>query len=265
MIAWFASCLTGVDQMHPSATRDATIAPMDEMSAIHAHAHECLATAQQVRALFEADPQTSDKVAAHAFFCRCIDHFRAAVLLAQEDLDVEAFALVRGIVETTFVVGALLTGALTCEQLEAFDRAGLAKGATAQDDFLRRYASPDLRERVRVFAERNAGSMLKLVEVAKQIDAEDLYNGHYRIFSHLAAHPSISSIEKYLEFGDDRTFIRFPGKERQQRSTILIASTIFMHTCASIEHWMGTTPDINRAIHTRLQEIDSLQATAIHS
>jgi len=227
------------------------------ISEVLLHSHACIATAEQMRPLFNAAPLTSEKVAAHAFFCRCIDHFRAAVLLAQEDLDAEALALVRGIVETTFVVGGLLTGTVSIDEMEAFDRAGRAKGAKAQDDFLRRAASTDLREKVSAFAERNAGPILKFERIARQIEAEDLYNGHYRMFSHLAAHPSMSSVAKYLDYGEEPTCVRYPGSGRSQRSTVLIASSLFMHTCAAIERWIGTTPDINRAIHARLEELQS--------
>ncbi len=99
--------------------------------------------------------------------------------------------------------------------------------------------------------------MLKFEQIARQIDAMDLYNGHYRMFSHLAAHPSMSSVAKYLDYGEDSTSIRYPGIGRQQRSTLLITSTIFMHTCAAVEHWLGTTPEINQAISERLNELKS--------
>lgn len=227
------------------------------MSEILLHSKACIVTAERMLSLFKVTPTTTEKLAAHAFFCRCIDHFRAAVLLAQEDLDAEALVLVRGIIETTFVLGGLLTGIVTTEEMEAFDRAGRAKGAKAQDDFLRRNATIGLRERVRDFAENNAGPMLKFEQIARQIDAMDLYNGHYRMFSHLAAHPSMSSVAKYLDYGEDSTSIRYPGIGRQQRSTLLITSTIFMHTCAAVEHWLGTTPEINQAISERLNELKS--------
>lgn len=230
---------------------------MAQMSEILLHSQACIATAEQMLPLFKVNPLTTEKIAAHAFFCRCVDHFRAAVLLAQEDLDPEALALVRGIVETTFVVGGLLTGSVTIDEMESFDRAGLAKGAKAQDDFLRRNASLDLRKRVRDFAERNAGPVLKFEQIAKQIDAEDLYNGHYRMFSHVAAHPSMSSVAKYLDYGEDLTSVRYPGVGHQQRTTLLIACGTFLHTCAAIEHWLGTTPDVNQAIHARLLELES--------
>jgi hypothetical protein len=230
---------------------------MAQISEILLHSQACLATAEQVLPLFEVKPLTTEKLAAHAFFCRCIDHFRAAVLLAREDLDPESLALVRGIIETTFVIGGLLTGSVTANEMEAFDRAGRAKGAKAQDDFLRRNASSDLRERVRDFAERNSGPTLKFEQIAKKIDAEDLYNGHYRMFSHVAAHPSMSSISKYLDYGEDTTSVRYPGIGHQQRTTLLIACGVLLHTCAAIEHWLGTTPGVNQAIHARLLEHES--------
>jgi hypothetical protein len=141
--------------------------------------------------------------------------------------------------------------------MEAFDRAGRAKGARAQDDFLRRNAAPDLRERVRSFAERNAGPILKFEEIAKRIDAQDIYNGHYRMFSHVAAHPSMSSVSKYLDYSGESTAVRYPGIGYEQRTTVLIATTLFMHACAAIERWIGATPEVNRAIHARLNEIEA--------
>jgi hypothetical protein len=238
---------------------------MTGISDVLMHSQACIATAEQMRPLFNATPLTPEKVAANAFFCRCIDHFRAAVLLAKENLDAEALVLVRGIVETTFVVGGLLTGSVSIEQMEAFDRAGRAKGAKAQDDFLRRAATPDLREKVRTFAELNAGPILKFEQIARQIEAEDLYNGHYRMFSHLAAHPSMSAVAKYLDYDEVSTFVRYPGIGHSQRSTLLIACSLFMHTCAAIERWIGTTPTLNQAIHARLQELESFGPVVAHS
>ena len=254
-----------VDAHYPSECSSAndskrnypTMSHMAQTPEILLHSQACIATAEQMLPLFKVKPLTTEKLAAHAFFCRCIDHFRAAVLLAQEDLDPEALALVRGIVETTFVVGGLLTGSVTTEEMETFDRAGRAKGAKAQEDFLRRHASSDLREQVRNFAERNAGPILKFEQIAKQIDAEDLYNGHYRMFSHVAAHPSMSSVAKYLDYGEESTSVRYPGTGYQQRTTLLIACGVFLHTCAAVEHWLGTTPDVNQAIHARLLEHES--------
>ncbi|QBK04685.1 hypothetical protein DW355_07775 [Hylemonella gracilis] len=225
---------------------------MAQISEILLHAQACIATAEQVLLLFEVNPLTTEKLAAKAFFCRCIDHFRAALLLAQEDLDPEALVLVRGIVETTFVVGGLLTGSVTTAEMEAFDRAGRAKSAKAQNDFLRRNASSDLRERAREFAERNAGPILKFEQIAKQVDAEDLYNGHYRMFSHMAAHPSMTSVAKYIDYGEGSTSVRYPGIGYQQRTTLLIACGAFLHTCAAIEHWVGTTPSVNQSIQACL-------------
>jgi hypothetical protein len=230
---------------------------MSENLEILRHAQACIATAEQMRPIFSSAPLTAEKVAAHAFFCRCIDHFRGAVLLAQEGLDAEALALTRGIAETMFVVGGLLTGVVSTEEMEAFDRAGRAKGAKAQSDFLRRNATPDLQEVARSFAERNAGPILKFEEIARRIDAEDIYNGHYRMFSHKAAHPSMSSVAKYLDYSGDSTVVRYPGTGYSQRATVLIASSLFIHACAAVERWIGTTPEVNRAIHTRLLEMEA--------
>lgn len=227
---------------------------MVELSAALAHAHASLVTAEEVRALFSRAPESTEKVAAHALFCRCLDHYRGALMLAQQGLDAEALALVRGIIETNFVISALLKGTLTTKQLEAFDRAGKAKTAKAQAAFLRRMAPAEVQDQVREFAERNSGPTIKFEALAKQIDAEDLYNGHYRMFSHVAAHPSLAAVEKYLDYGEDGTTVVYPGKGRSAQSTILIAGNVLMNVCASVEHWLGTTPEINKAINDRLCE-----------
>jgi Family of unknown function (DUF5677) len=230
---------------------------MAQMSEILLHSQACIATAEQMLILFKATPLTTEKIAAQAFFCRCIDHFRGAVLLAQEDLDAEALALVRGVVETTFVIGGLLSGAVTTDEMEAFDRAGSAKGAKAQDDFLRRYATTELREQIRDYAERNAGPILSFEQIARKIDAEDLYNAGYRMLSRLAAHPSMSSVAKYMDYDEDPTKVRYPGNGRTRRTTLLIASAVFMQTCSEVERWLGTTQEINHAIHARICEHES--------
>jgi hypothetical protein len=85
------------------------------MNDVLAHAQACIATAMQMRPLFDCKPQTTEKLAAHALFLRCIDHFRAVVTLGQQGLDVEAMSLTRGISEALFVIGALLKG--FCEWL----------------------------------------------------------------------------------------------------------------------------------------------------
>ena len=108
------------------------------MDTVLAHAQACVDTAMQMRPLFDSKPQTTEKLAAHALFLRCIDHFRAVVTLGPQGLDVEALSLTRGISEALFVIGALLKGFLTTEQLEGFDLAQKAKNAREMSDFLKR-------------------------------------------------------------------------------------------------------------------------------
>lgn len=231
---------------------------MDQMPTILRHVAECVDTGEKLRALFELPPPKTEKIVAHAFFCRCVDHFQAAVLLAQADHDIEALALGRGIAETTFVIGALLTGTISTRELEAFDLAGRAKSARAQSDFLRRNAEEAVQKKVQAFAEAHSGPVLKFEKLAKAIDAEDLYNGQYRMFSHAATHPTMSSVEKYLDYGPDQTDVRYPGVGRPRRTVMLLCSTLFVHTCSSVEHWMQTsTPEINRSINDRLNELAS--------
>lgn len=225
------------------------------MDTVLDHAEACIKTALQMRTLFESKPQTTEKLAAHALFLRCIDHFRVVVTLGQQGLDVEALALTRGISEALFVIGALLKGFLTTEQLEGFDLAQKAKNVREMSDFLKREAPPELQQKMSDYGLRHKGETdMRLQQLAKKIGEGELYDGFYRMFSHVATHPSMSAIQKYLDYGEHGTTVHYPGNGHSAKDVILIAATALMHVCAGVEKWLGTTLSVNRAIHERLNE-----------
>ena len=80
------------------------------------------------------------------------------------------------------------------------------------------------------------------------------YDGYYRMFSHVATHPSLSAVRKYLDYGERGTTVLYPGKGNSAKDVILIASTALLHVCAGVEKWLGTTTAVNQAIHARLTE-----------
>lgn len=227
------------------------------MDTVLAHARACVETATQMRELFDTKPRTAEKLAAHALFLRCLDHFRASVILGEQGLDVEALSLARGISETLLVIGALLKGVLSTEVLESYDRAGKAKNARAMADFLKREATPELQKRMSDFVAHHAGKTIQFEQLAKDIDEKELYDGIYRMLSHVATHASLSAVRKYLEYGEYETRVQYPGQGLQATWVILVAATIMMRACAGVERWLGTTPAINRAIHDRLNDLEA--------
>lgn len=225
------------------------------MDTVLAHAQACIETAMKMRPLFDTKPRTTEKLAAHALFLRCIDHFRAAVTLGQLGLDVEAMSLTRGISEALFVIGALLKGFLTTEQLEGFDLAQKAKNAREMSDFLKREATPELQQKMSEIGIRHRGQTdMRLQQLAQKIGESESYDGYYRMFSHVATHPSLSAVQKYLDYGEHGTTVHYPGEGYSAKGVILIAATALMHVCAGVEKWLGTTPSVNQAIHARLTE-----------
>lgn len=209
----------------------------------------------QMRPLFESKPHTTEKLAAHALFLRCVDHFRAVVTLGQQGLDVEALSLTRGISEALFVIGALLNGFLSTEQLEGFDLAQKAKNARELSDFLKREATPELQQKMSDYSVRYKGaSDMRLQQLAQKIGESESYDGYYRMFSHVATHPSLSAVRKYLDYGEGGTTVRYPGKGNSAKDVILIASSALLHLCAGVERWLGTTTAVNQAIHARLTD-----------
>lgn len=228
------------------------------METVLAHAMACIETGMQMRSLFDSKPRTTEKVAAHALFMRCIDHFRAAVILGEQGLDVEALSLARGVCETLIVIGALLKGTLSTVEFESYDRAGKAKNARAMKNFLEREATPEVQKQMSDYIAEHAGKTIQFEQLARDIDETELYNGYYRMFSHVATHASMSAIQKYLDYGEHETTIRYPGGGRPNKRVVLVAASAFMFACSAVERWLGnTTPAINRAIHDRLNEYDS--------
>ena len=167
----------------------------------------------------------------------------------------EALSLVRGIYETMFVVGALLTGHLSTTQLEKFDLAQKAKNAREMSDFLKREATPEVRQRMSEYGVRHKGETdLRLQQLAGKIGESELYDGQYRMFLHVATHPSLTAVQKYLDYGERDTTVRYPASGLSAKEVILNASVALLHVCASLERWLGTTPEVNRAIRGALDE-----------
>lgn len=228
------------------------------MNNVLVHAQACIETAMQMRSLFDSKPQTTEKLVAHALFLRCIDHFRAVVTLGQQGLDVEALSLTRGISESLFLIGALLKGFLTTTQLEGFDLAQKAKNAREMSDFLKREAPTELQQKMSDFGELHMGETnMRLQQLAQKIGETDSYNGYYRMFSHVATHPSLSAVQKYLDYGESGTTVHYPGKGHSSKDVTVIAATALMHLCARIEKWLGTTSSVNQAINARLTELEA--------
>lgn len=98
---------------------------------------------------------------------------------------------------------------------------------------------------------------LRLQQLAQKIGESELYNGYYRMFSHVATHPSLSAVQKYLDYGESGTTVHYPGKGHSSKDVADIAATALMHLCARIEKWLGTTSSVNQAIHARLTELEA--------
>lgn len=189
------------------------------MKTVLAHANACIETAIQMRPLFNSKPPTTEKLVAHALFLRCIDHFRAVVTLGQQGLDVEALSLTRGISEALFVIGALLKGFLTTEQLEAFDLAQKAKNAKEMSDFLKREAPPELQQKMSDYGERHKGDKnFWLQQLAQNIGESDLYDGYYRMFSPVATHPYLSAVKSTSTMAREAQPLTIPAKINRRKA-----------------------------------------------
>jgi hypothetical protein len=69
--------------------------------------------------------------------------------------------------------------------------------------------------------------------------------------------PAVVGVQKYLDYGERVTTVRYPGVGFSAKEVTLIASTAVMHVCARVENWIASTPAINRAIRDRLNELEA--------
>ena len=214
---------------------------------------KCLQVAERAHGFF-VPPRTRERKAAAAMFCRCMDQARASLILAEAGLPIESQTMTRGLCETLFVLGALLNGSTTVDELEVHDRGSNAKGAKAIDDFLRREGSPELRASVARFAVANVGPVVSAQDFARRADKLDLYDGFYRMLSNHAAHPSLSAVSQYFEA--NATLDRSRSSDASKVTAWMLA--VLVQACAMVEKYVRTSPEVKRQIHELLDALDSI-------
>jgi hypothetical protein len=160
--------------------------------------------AQRAISLITAPSENKQILTAALLFIRGVASFQATILLAERGMTQDARISVRSCFETVFYLGALLKdpgvvealirddadhrGKLARALLNLPEGSGLEAEHTAR---LNRFLN-DLKQ------SGTAPESIRVFETAKLAGLDDIYNTYYRGLSNDAAHPSVTSLNRYL-------------------------------------------------------------------
>jgi hypothetical protein len=136
-------------------------------------------------------------------FLRGLSLIQGAILLSERGLTIEARILVRALFETAFYLGAVKNDPEFLDALiknDASQRHKLAREVLKLSE--RVELDQGAQERLSGFIQRISESdmaSLAIYEAAKKAELVDVYNIYYRSLSNDAAHPSITSLNHYVD------------------------------------------------------------------
>ncbi|CAN7766006.1 DUF5677 domain-containing protein [Cupriavidus necator] len=144
------------------------------------------------------------ELGAAAMFARALQSFEAVILLTERGMLADAGALARNIVESAIYLGGLAMIADFPQRMAASNNAHFASMAAAlaahlEDDMGDAEAAADMRTLVDdVKAKGYVLKDIKLLQLAKEVGLDPLYQVVYRKLSGDSAHASLESMNRHL-------------------------------------------------------------------
>lgn len=225
---------------------------------LFAFAEECSSTAMKVALL----PISTDSrgLSVGVMLSRCIAQFQGAIVLVERGLTIESMVLSRALYETAFVLGALAKNGVTPEELVGSDFGNRKTIGNALLPTAKKVSSLAQSEKLEVFISENAEKqILSIYEMARRAEMLKIYDGVYRLLSHFAAHPSVTSANGYyFEQSDGSGRVGFHPLLSDTPKSILAACTGIMLACGSFETASIPNSGINAEIRMRLDIEETL-------
>jgi hypothetical protein len=200
------------------------------------------------------------QLVAGAFFARCVAHFQAAMLLAESGMTLESLSMSRGLLETVFVMLAIVEDTVSPSELAAHDYASRVKHANTLLNS-RDYANVEqFREQLRDFTALYVDSTtIDMREFARRGKALAAYDGLYRHLSHHAAHPSIAAVDEYFERHDGGKFsVQLKPLLAKTPAAVLSATTALLLACFACEKCGLSGADTNAKLGQMWGECEGL-------
>ncbi|RMW07751.1 hypothetical protein ALP03_200147 [Pseudomonas amygdali pv. tabaci] len=221
--------------------------------------NECTGLALGVAALLP-EAKTNGQIAIGLFFARCVTHYQAAMLLAENGMTIESLSLSRGLLETVFVMLAIAENAVEPCELARHDAASRVKHANA---LLNAKDYPNVQPFVgplSAFVGQHVGATaIDMREFARRGNALAAYDSLYRHLSHHASHPSLSAVNDYLVDGaDGRLYVQLRPLLDKTPASILSACAGILQACYACEKTDLTTEQISSLMPVTWSRYESL-------
>lgn len=215
-------------------------------------ADECSVTAMKTVLL----PIATDNrgVSVGVMFARCIAQFQGAIILAERGLPIESMLLARALYETDFVLGALVNGKVTPEELVDSDFGNRKTIGNALLPIAKKESSLEQHTKLNAFITENVEAKpISLYDMAQRAGMQLAYDGLYRHLSHFAAHPSVTAASGYfVEQAGSHGHVTFRPLISETPKAILAACSGMMLACSVFEKTAQTNQEINTEISARI-------------
>ena len=184
---------------------------------------------------------------------RTMSNFQGSFILSERGMVVEALTLVRNCYENGFWIGAFFSDPKTA--LEAFKLDETRSQDSRADALIRiveKHGNPARRAETRQrFAKRRAKSNQQTFGLEKLAQLAGLHPNYafYKEVSANSAHPSLNSLERYLDRnanGDWQGFILGPETEENIGTALNLACHALISSLAAFGQLMGESEDDQR-------------------
>ncbi|CAJ7708950.1 Uncharacterised protein [Burkholderia pseudomallei] len=197
-----------------------------------------------------AEARSKRQIIVGQFFARTLSHFQGAFLLAETGMAIESLTLSRSLVETCFVMLAIVEDAVTPEELLQHDLAMRLKHANVLRTSRNYPNVAPMRSTLDAFAEKAAGAKeIGFQEFAKRGKALAAYDGLYRHLSNNALHATLSAVEDYLVKADDVRFAVVFRPLIEKTGVAVLTACVGIIIAAKATARTGlSTPEIDAAV-----------------
>ncbi|WP_321820847.1 MULTISPECIES: DUF5677 domain-containing protein [unclassified Burkholderia] len=220
---------------------------------------ECARLALTIAGLL-ASAKNKRQLVVAAFFARSVAHFQAAISLAELGMTLESLSVSRGLLETVFVMLAIVEDAVAPHELAKHDYASRVKHANTLLNSKDYPNVEQFKDQLRDFADLYVDTTaIDMREFARRGKALAAYDGLYRHLSHHAAHPSLSSVDGYfLRHDDGRFTVKLRPLLTKTPAAVLSASTCLLLACFACDKCGLNTADTSAALTRTWSQCEGL-------
>lgn len=242
-----------------SSAADLRIHLRAEHASLFQFADQCARVALEVAALLPL-VRANRQIVVSQFFARAPSHFQGALMLAESGMAIESLTLSRSLVETCFVMLAIVENAVTPSELLSHDDAMRLKHANVLRKSKDYPNVEPYRAELDAFAERVTGAEeIGFYEFARRGKALATYDGLYRHLSNHALHATLSAVDDYLAKGvDSNHYVQYRPLLEKIPASVLTACVGILLAGFACEKAGISTPIISKALSETWAEYESL-------